>query len=471
MSDSVSKNNINTKSEEKVEGDDDEEMQEQLEEYRELLEELGNHADKVTINLLTMVAEDNASDLRSASSLYNCIRELLISPTIHPERKLPLVYVIDSILKNVKQHFISLIEIDALTWIPVVYTTLDKHPNTKAQKVKLRKVIQTWKDFQVFQLESVQKMITCYEDVEANSTVNKIDSVKVGVNNGADASSIPGTGGGAGVLEGVSGALRAKMQDLLDEIHSDVDELEKVSLERLAAINPNLLENIKKIAMGELGDSSNAETEDSQRYDFPHENSFFSNHVSKEHLQRSQDWMKVGYSKSKAGDLVSQLQHHVMTGSKLLIANSTSTALSPTNTINNPSLIAAASVTANHISVMLQFLQDNDPATKNNDSFQYPFFSGAMGAGNGLSNNNTGGDQRNIKLQTLSHNAHSRSNANLIDKSLFTTEGIATKTKQHARIVSMLYEEGLPFLSTSDGRRFKTQIDLSKHLDELFRKR
>jgi pre-mRNA cleavage complex 2 protein Pcf11 len=57
--------------------------------------------DKVKINSLSMVAEDHADSLQSAAAIYNVIREPLISPSVHSDRKLPLVYVIDSILKNV----------------------------------------------------------------------------------------------------------------------------------------------------------------------------------------------------------------------------------------------------------------------------------------------------------------------------------------------------------------------------------
>lgn len=429
-------------------GDDDEEdIEEQLEEYREMLEDLGNHADKVTINLLTMVAEDHGSSLKAASSLYNCIRTLLISPTIHPERKLPLVYAIDSILKNVKQQFIPLIETDALQWIPVVYSSLHKHVNTKAQKVKLKKVLQTWRDFKVFKAEAVHNMILCYEKADANAAIGKIDSAKTGGGANVD---------GSDILKSISGMLRMKMQKLLDEIHSDVDELDKVSLERLAIINPSLLENIKNIAMNETSDT---DIDNSKHYDYPHENSLFAIHIPKEHLKRSREWEKNSFSKSDAGDLVSRLQHHVMTTSKSSSLSEFSTSI--------PTLIAAASSTANQISVLLQCSQDTDVTTcnKNQHSFLYPFLSNRY-TENVFMNNGTNTERDSMNLQQ----SHSYSIIKLIDKTLFTSEGVAVKSKHHARIVSVLYEEGLPFLSTSDGRRFKTQIELSNHLDDLFRK-
>ena len=55
----------------------------------------------------------------------------------------------------------------------------------------------------------------------------------------------------------------------------------------------------------------------------------------------------------------------------------------------------------------------------------------------------------------------------VIDKSKFTNEGL--KEKNNA-VVARLYDGGLAFVSSVDGRRFATELELSKHLDALFRK-
>ena len=47
--------------------------------------------------------------------------------------------------------------------------------------------------------------------------------------------------------------MRMEMQNILDELQDDVaNELEKVSLERLADMNPDLLANIKRAAEGNM---------------------------------------------------------------------------------------------------------------------------------------------------------------------------------------------------------------------------
>ena len=54
-----------------------------------------------------------------------------------------------------------------------------------------------------------------------------------------------------------------------------------------------------------------------------------------------------------------------------------------------------------------------------------------------------------------------------IDRSLFTNDGIK---KLNEAIIGLLYEVGLPFISSGDGRRFATQLELSKHMDALFKR-
>ena len=55
----------------------------------------------------------------------------------------------------------------------------------------------------------------------------------------------------------------------------------------------------------------------------------------------------------------------------------------------------------------------------------------------------------------------------VIDKSKFTNDGL--KEKNDA-VIARLYDGGLAYVSSADGRRFGTEIELSKHLDALFRK-
>lgn len=120
--------------------------------------------DKVKINSLSMVAEDHAESSRNAAAIYNIIRKSLVSDNVHCDRKLPLVYVVDSILKNVKGQFIPIVEKDASDWLPVVYQAL---PTDK--RAKLEKVWKLWKN--TFEKEKWEEMGKCFSEI-ASSTVN-----------------------------------------------------------------------------------------------------------------------------------------------------------------------------------------------------------------------------------------------------------------------------------------------------------
>jgi len=113
--------------------------------------------DKVKINSLSMVAEDHADSKQSAAALYDCIRKPLVSSNVSKERKLPLVYVLDSILKNVKGEFIPLVESDAKTWMPVVYQVLPED-----QRKKLKRVWNMWRDAKLFSEANWKEMGECF---------------------------------------------------------------------------------------------------------------------------------------------------------------------------------------------------------------------------------------------------------------------------------------------------------------------
>ena len=104
-----------------------------------------------------MVAEDHAASKANAKAIYECIRQPLMSAKVGSDRKLPLVYVIDSILKNVKGKFIPIIEDDAKEWLPVVYDAL-----SETSRAKLKKVWNLWKDSGVFKESSWKEMGKCF---------------------------------------------------------------------------------------------------------------------------------------------------------------------------------------------------------------------------------------------------------------------------------------------------------------------
>jgi len=409
---------------------------EQLEEYKEMVDDLGTFPDKVKINSLSMVAEDHAGSSRNAKALYNIILESLVSADVNCDRKLPLVYVVDSILKNVKGQFIPIVEQDASNWLPVVYDALPEE-----KRVKLEKVWKLWKNTDVFAKEKWEEMGKCFSGTgsknNGNGSETLVDSEleKAGLSLGKD-----------GRLTLIS-ALRDSMQIILDEMQQEESEMEKVSLERLAVINVNLLIQIKEMAESSLkaNSSSRANILSSLSSSKPthgiigDELSFLVETRTPETLERSINWEKISINQNMkdARDVIASLHHLVRESSNI------EKRYTQTEAIEMTRALATASVTASILTSTLLIIKD---ASDNKNKKSKMAKRG--NAGNGMS-------------RTLAPNFLA------IDKLLFTNDGIK---KLNEVIIGLLYEVGLPFISSGDGRRFATQLELSKHLDALFKK-
>jgi pre-mRNA cleavage complex 2 protein Pcf11 len=225
------------------------------------------------------------------------------------------------------------------------------------------------------------------------------------------------------------------MQALLDEAQSDVtNELEKVSLERLADIDPNLLDTLKQSAeelmASERGGSSGGATSagESQQQSIP---SFFVETRPSQVIERSREWQKITFDPDEQiPKLVAELRQSVQSTLTSEATYSQMEAIQMTNTL------AAASAVAMHLTQALQ--RFHELRQQYQDS---------------VANESSLGKTRRYTA---------------VDKSLFTNEGVK---KRDGTVIGSLYEIGLPFMSSSDGRRFANQLDLSKHLDYLFKKK
>mmetsp|Transcript_31695 Transcript_31695/g.66650 ORF Transcript_31695/g.66650 Transcript_31695/m.66650 type:complete len:546 (-) Transcript_31695:423-2060(-) len=399
-----------------LEDEEEEEIdEEQVEDYCAMLDKLGNFPEKVAINSLSMAAEDFASSPTSATTIYDCIRSRLIdqtSPGIScPDRKLPLVYVLDSLLKNVKGVYISIIQDDAANWMSTVYDIFDK-ANKENEKARLKKVWNTWREQGAIKDQEKWRQIgQCFLKAdEKEKAVADAKTTAAGIGRDAD-----------GTLQ-LTPSLRKQMQLLLDEVQSTgVDELDKVSLERLADINPDLLKQIKEAATEEHNQqqSSMQQPQQSSTLSSANTPAFPTPPLS--------DWSKLKLNHlEKSHDLIASLQRHVRS------ANETTVVKSELNdTIH---LYASVSASAQLLTDMLQQLKDG------------------KGLGFGEGNGNSSRRRRRYSL---------------VKSENFTNEGIK---KRNDAVIAQLYEVGLPFICSADGRRFATQLELSKHLDALFRK-
>jgi pre-mRNA cleavage complex 2 protein Pcf11 len=237
----------------------------------------------------------------------------------------------------------------------------------------------------------------------------------------------------------LSEIMRKEMQNILDELQKDItNELEKVSLERLADINQDLLGNIKKAAEDNLRSHAGSSTSSNMpqaSIDSQELPSFFIETRSAETMKRAKAWQELKWDPlTKTHEVISKLQHAVRHGT------SSSVRYTEQEASNLIQFYAAASATCSVVTAALEQLKNQEDRKEHKKRLSFPGSdNGTMGTGGSF----------------------------LVDKKEFTNEGIKEK---NTAIIGLLYEIGLPFVSSADGRRFRTEIELSNHLDSLFKR-
>jgi pre-mRNA cleavage complex 2 protein Pcf11 len=256
-------------------------------------------------------------------------------------------------------------------------------------------------------------------------------------------------------------SLRNAMQSILDDLQSDEqDELNKVSLERLAIIDEDLIVKIKQTAEDSLNTNvpgtSNSNlgggnnTNNSSLVMVQNgpntpggELSFLIETRTSDAIDTSKTWMKLNLNyKKDAHDVIASLQQLVLRDSK-----TTDKRYTQIEAIEMTGALATAAVTASLLTSCLQEMKDQEDDKDRKKKSKTTVSSG------------------NQKLNGPSSSAAPSYFA--VDKSLFTNDGIRILNEA---IVGLLYDVGLPFISSADGRRFASQLELSKHLDALFKK-
>ncbi len=232
----------------------DSEAQEIKAEYASQLLSLGSHADKVQINALTMIAEDSSE---YAESIYACIRTRLLHPSTRSGEKLPLIYLLDSILNNVRgSAYTSVISGD----IHLVFHSVLTSVNDET-KGKMRKVLGFWGERGIFDDRVVKKMEGYFKP--------KDEEPKQEGERAFDLSRVP--------EEEIE-----TMRTLLREMQSEMGEVNPMSLEDLCAANPSLAEQICEAARSQTPNDV--------------------------------DWDSSGVTRSTAQDLVSSIEGSLASG-------------------------------------------------------------------------------------------------------------------------------------------------------------
>lgn len=107
-----------------------------LMQYRAALNDLTPRAEKVTINYLTTIAMENES---MSKIIARAIEDQLFNA--HPNMKLPILYLMDSILKNVGKSFIPAFRTNIIS----TFSTAFNQVGTGPEKEKLKRVLNTWR--------------------------------------------------------------------------------------------------------------------------------------------------------------------------------------------------------------------------------------------------------------------------------------------------------------------------------------
>jgi pre-mRNA cleavage complex 2 protein Pcf11 len=250
------------------------------------------------------------------------------------------------------------------------------------------------------------------------------------------------------------------MEEILDQLQSDMEnELDKVSLERLADLNPELLGNIKQTAeqtlkstAGANGKSDSGGASSSAASPSSSLPAYYVETRSDDEIERSAAWRELKLKfPAEATGVSAKLREMVdreksgWDGAKLYTQREAT---------NWTRVLAGALATAS----LLQVASDRLVQQQESQKLSGGGASGAAGRANprGLYSQyggNVGGAGGGLGFT--------------VNRSLFTNRGVM---ERNDTVIGILYEVGLPFVSSVDGRRFATQQELSSHLDSLFRR-
>jgi pre-mRNA cleavage complex 2 protein Pcf11 len=259
------------------------------------------------------------------------------------------------------------------------------------------------------------------------------------------------------------------MQNILDEMQSDIEnELEKVSLERLADINPDLLANIKRAATedgsaGSGNDQSGAGNSGGTKEDsntIAYLPPFLSEIRSEGAIAASNEWNDFLTARNRQQINLQQETESVISTLQSMVAKGTSS-----DDSTNPAVYTQkdALKMTDYFATCLAVSRLLTTTLCNQGTADQQFIGNASTLGGDATGAKT---KSNASADHNGHNAHCR-RVSVVKASEFTNEGIK---QRNPGAISLLYEIGLPFQSAADGRRFSTQELLSNHLDALFKR-
>eukprot|EP00752_Nemacystus_decipiens_P001905 g1835.t1 len=111
--------------------------------FRNKAEQMGEFPDKVIINALTGTAERHRED--KAQGITTVLQNMLVDPNHPAKHKLPICYLVDSIVKNISDPYADLFEVGLTHWFCTAYDAVDDK-----SKRHLARVLATWEVQSIF---------------------------------------------------------------------------------------------------------------------------------------------------------------------------------------------------------------------------------------------------------------------------------------------------------------------------------
>jgi pre-mRNA cleavage complex 2 protein Pcf11 len=276
--------------------------------------------------------------------------------------------------------------------------------------------------------------------------------------------------------------------------------LDKVSLERLADINPELLMNIKRAAEEGINlVASHPSTSSSvpalhkgttATKSLPHPQStvpaFLIETRSASTIQRSNEWHSVfmQQNKSSLGNIngtvasipssnsIMMMNDIVQSLHQLITEGCTNTSSAPNADMKEENQATTKLYTQREALSMIQYYGTCSAVAQllQDSASTWQPAEGATNALPQLGRTNTAAPSDRMMFPNDESSTAMISNLLKVHVHAadFNTEGLKKKS---AFAISLLYELGLPFQSTADGKRFRTQQQLSYHLDRIFQQK
>lgn len=98
-------------------------LEEYLDLFRAKAEQMGEFPDKIIINALTGTAKRHRAD--KAQAITTVLQSMLVDPDHPAKHKLPICFLVDSIVKNISDPYADLFENGLTRWFCSAYDVVD----------------------------------------------------------------------------------------------------------------------------------------------------------------------------------------------------------------------------------------------------------------------------------------------------------------------------------------------------------